>query len=158
MNSGREMKTAVFRYHVTIHRPISAVFAFLAEPQNHVHLQPLVEVVENVQAGVNAQGQRQATYRIVERVPVLGLLRVNVASNCVLRVVREGEQVALEAHAPLGVWVQALFTLQAGGEQTQVIEEVMVKSPGWAAGFVTEQARMAHQRMVQNLKGMLEVV
>jgi hypothetical protein len=132
------------------------LFAFLSEPRSAIGLQPLVvEVIEH-ERGVDEQGRPFRRYQAAEQFRFFGFIPYVNRINVVMTLAVENEKITHEVHSPGAVYLHSTYTLQPMNEGTVVVENVVIESPRFLAGYVVRTASQAHDQLMENLKRVME--
>ena len=148
------MKEAKFEQQLFIEAPVEACFGYLSAIDKQVQLHPLIVSVREVDRGRNPQDEQYYVWEVTDRLLMWGVsFKVKYQTKMTLG---DAPSIRHDARQTMGIVVSAQTTFQSQGVGTLVQETVTVHAPGLLLGYTARQAQMAHQKMLINLKALLE--
>ncbi|MFI8526261.1 hypothetical protein ACIGB8_17510 [Promicromonospora sukumoe] len=145
------------RFELTTSVPVGphAAIDFLTDLTRHQGLHPYLVSADVVAEGTGPDGPWQE-WRVVER-PRLGPLRYTIRFPA--RVVRDGDTMTSSVRAAPGCTLRTVTRATPAGDgdgtSTLLTETTEVIAPWPVAGYMTRQARAAHERTFALLPGEL---
>ena len=147
------MSQAPFENAIFIEAEPERVARFLTTMSEHTSLHPLIVAIEEEpSAPGDAPGSRR--YRIRDRLR-MGPFTFHIQYRATVWRDASGDIVS-DAYQFPAVRLHNVTRCRAEGQGTRVEERVLVRAPWPLLGYVVEQARRSHQRMLENLKALLE--
>lgn len=148
------MKKATFQQQLFIAAAPETCFHYLSVIDQQTQLHPLIVGVRELERGRTAQGHSFFVWEVTDRLSMLGFtFKIKYQTRMTLT---DAPSIEHEARQAMGVFVSARTTFQAQGTGTLVQESVTVSAPGLLFGYTARQAQLAHEKMLANLKRLLE--
>ncbi len=148
------MKEATFKQQLFIEAPLEACFRYLSDINKQTQLHPLIIEVRELERGRTAQGHPFSVWEVTDRLSMLGFtFKIKYQTHMTLT---DTPSIVHEARQSMGVLVSVQMTFQPQGAGTLVQESVTVRAPGLLFGYTARQAQAAHEKMLANLKILLE--
>ncbi len=150
-------RVTTLRFELTTSVPVGprAAIDFLTDLTRHRGLHPYLVSADVVAEGTGPDGSWRE-WRVVER-PRLGPLRYTIRFPA--RVVRDGDTIASSVRAAPGCTLRTVTRATPaendGGTGALLTETTEVTAPWPVAGYMTRQARAAHERTFALLPGEL---
>ena len=134
--------------------PPSDVRAHYADLHNLAAVHPLIESV-TVVADSLADGVRETTYRIKDRVPV-GFLTVPVTYTAIMRVPADGPVTSRAIQFP-AVRLESQVFFESAGGGTELRERLVIIAPRPLLALTVRRAVAAHTEMLAGIRRAFEV-
>jgi hypothetical protein len=136
----------------------AALYTFLAVPQNHLGLQPLLAEIRELREFAAADGTTSYQYTIVERLPILGQLAWYQPSRVTLTPRPAQNQITFVVYSSPGLRLDSLYQLTPQTCGTQLRETVTISVSTFLAGYVGKMAEQAHEAIFRRLRERFGVV
>jgi hypothetical protein len=146
-------RTLAFPVH--IRRPVSLVYRHLAQPESFIGLQPLLTSISSIQE-IRIDGKCGYHYETVEtfRIGSLPVLQNRIHVQTVLT--GPDRQIDSVVHSWPNIRLDVHYQFTALGEETDLVEQMLISAPAWVAPYVVRTARRVQEQTLANLKHRLE--
>jgi hypothetical protein len=131
---------------------LSDLHAFLCDLHQYVPLHPFIESIQDLPP--TPELPRARRYRVVDRIP-LGPFKLKTVYTAALDPVSPEEVHGYAWQAP-GVRLRTVYALSRTAEGTRIVERCSVEAHSLLRRFVVSQARKAHKKTLEEMKGLLE--
>jgi len=142
-------------FTVHIRRPVSVVYSHLGDPTNFIGLQPLLTSISSVQETF-VNNKRGYKYETVEtfRIGSIPVLNNRIHVQTILTEPDQQIDTVVQSNPNIRLDVRYKFT--ALGEDTHLIEQMLISVPAWVSNYVVNTARQVQEQTLANLKHRLE--
>lgn len=142
-------------FTVQIQRPVSVVYAHLAQPGNFIGLQPLLSSISSVEE-FSVNNKRGCKYETIEtfRIGSIPLFHNRIRVQTVLT--EPDQQIDSVVHSKPNIRLNVHYQFTSQGEETLLIEQMLISVPVWVGSYVINTAQRVQEQTLANLKYRLE--
>lgn len=141
---------------IHIQAELTAVYAHLADIDNHPGLQPLVVETREIDRGIDDKAHVVIRFFSIEQFRFLGLFTYHNKIRVTMIQIPEENLIIHEVDSFPNIRLVSQTRFQPEGAGTAVTETIHISTPNLVAGYVQKTASSAHDTLMQNLKARLE--
>lgn len=147
-------KTLTYAQTFPIAAPPQKILDFLFNPENHLHLHPLVQRIDILERGTTPEGHPFVLFDVTDSLRMMGIpFKVKYRT----KMIRFPEnKLYLDAVSPGNVTTQVSWTMQEKDGVTQLHEDVSLTAPSLLANYSVNQSKQSHIGMFTRLKEKME--
>ncbi|GAB4579854.1 MAG: hypothetical protein Fur0022_25930 [Anaerolineales bacterium] len=148
-------KTLRYEQTFTILAPAQKILDFLFNPENHLHLHPLVKRIEVIERGTTADGHPFVVFDVTDALRMAGIPFQVKYRTKMIRYASENK-LFLDAVSPGNVTTQVSWTMREQNGVTDLHEEVSLTAPSLLVNYSINQSKQSHVGMFARLKARME--
>ena len=148
-------KTLTYQQDFSIRAPAQTILDFLINPENHLHLHPLVQRIDILEHGTTPEGHPFVVFDVTDLLRMMGFpFKVKYRTKMIHFPTEN--KLYLDAVSPGNVTTQVSWTMQEKDGLTRLHEDVSLTAPSLLANYSINQSKQSHQGMFARLKEKME--
>lgn len=147
-------KTLTYAQTFPIAAPPQKILDFLFNPENHLHLHPLVQRIDVLERGTTPEGHPFVLFDVTDLLRMAGIpFKVKYRT----KMIRLPEnKLYLDAVSPGNVTTQVTWTMHEKDGGTHLHEDVSLTAPSLLANYSVNQSKQSHMGMFARLREKME--